>query len=172
MRLASRAVLAAAVPMAVLVTACGSAGNGLSGTPTPASVAATAATTLAFTVTATGSVPADGTFPFKLGGVASCSVWVAPGRAFDLELTQEPEMVGDVGFELVVGVAAADYHGPGTYIIDHTAALQDFYLGSHEFSLHGATLQVKADGSGSISFSGEQDLLGNVDSGTISWSCA
>jgi len=73
---------------------------------------------------------------------------------------------------LVVGVPSNDYHGPGTYTIDHTAALQAFYLGSHEFGLRGATLQIKANGSGSIIFSGEQDLSGHVDSGTISWTCS
>jgi len=179
--LAVRGALPVVVLLALLLTGCGPTGSGGSGvganststttnTRPPDTTGATAnKTTLAFTVTTTGSVPAQGTFKYALGGIATCSAWVATGQTFSLELPQEA--LGGVGFELVFGIAAGDYHGPGAYTIDHTAALQAFYLGSHEFGLHDATLQVKADGSGSIVFSGKQDLLGDIDCGTISWTC-
>jgi hypothetical protein len=178
MRSVRRAAMGAAVPFALLAVGCGAAGNGGPGstsqTLTPGSAApatSTAQTTLDFTVNATGSDPAGGTFSYSLGDATSCSAWVAGGQAFLLELPQV-SMSSGMGFELVVGVPATDYGGPGTYTIDHTGALQAVYLGPHEFALHGATLSVKADGSGAIDFSNEPDPLGNVDSGTVSWTCS
>jgi len=179
MRLVARVALIAVLSVAVLATACGSAGSGPPPggskvtTPVPTSVpTTTAATTLDMTVTTTGDVAASGSFTWSLGTATSCAGWVAAGKSFDLELTAAAEPVGGMGFEMVVGIATPTYQGPGVYTIDHNGLLQTFDLGSHEFSLHGATLTVKADGSGSITFSDEPDVLGDIDSGAISWTCS
>jgi hypothetical protein len=166
------------MPLALAFVACGSAGSGsggagTGGTPRPTSTPTpSVATLLNFTVSIGGEVPASGSFTDSLGTATSCQNFIS-GSSFDLELTATPEMLGEIGFEMVVGVPPAEYHGPGTYTVGKgTAALQVFDLGSHEFSLNLASLQVEPNGSGAINFSNEQDLVGYVDSGSISWTCS
>ncbi len=181
MRLAARAVPAAAVAVALLVTACGSAGSGGSGGGTSSSTHApttnttsagggSPAMTLAFTVSMTGAAPASGSFSVKDSSqpVRSCSSWFAAFAA----LPEVAESVGGHYFYMVVGLKSGQYHGPGTYTIPFTAALEAVDLGLHQFGMTGATIKVNADGSGSLSFSGAHGLLGEIDSGTIRWTCS
>jgi len=179
MRFAARAVPAAAVAVALLVAACGSAGSGgsasgaSSSTHAPASSTTSAgggAMTLTFTVLMTGAAPASGSFSVKQPPppVRSCSSWFAAFAA----LPAVAESVGGQYFYMVVGLKPGEYHGPGTYSVPWTAALEAVDLGSHEFGMTGAKLKVNADGSGSLSFSGAHDVLGEIDSGTIRWTCS
>ena len=178
-RFATRAVPAAAMAVALLVTACGSAGSGgsasggTSSTHAPASTTTSAGggvMTLTFTVIMTGAAPASGSFSVKQPPppVRSCSSWFAayPG------LPAVAESVGAQYFYMGVGLKPGEYHGPGTCAIPFTAALEAVDLGSHQFGMTGAKLKVNADGSGSLSFSGAHGLLGEIDSGTIRWTCS
>ena len=98
----------------------------------------------------------------------SCSSW------FDAysELPEVAKSVGGHYFYMVVALKPGEYHGPGTYAIPFTAALEAVDLGSHEFGMTGAKLKVNADGSGSLSFRGAHGVLGEIDSGTIRWTCS
>jgi hypothetical protein len=179
MRFATRAVPAAAMAVTLLVTACGSAGSGGSASGGPSSTHAPAssttsagggAMTLTFTVFMTGAAAASGSFSVKYPPppVRSCSSW------FDAysELPEVAESVGGHYFYMVVALKPGEYHGPGTYAIPFTAALEAVDLGSHEFGMTGAKLKVNADGSGSLSFRGAHGVLGEIDSGTIRWTCS
>lgn len=177
-RFATRAVPAVAVAVALLVSACGSTGNGgsgggPSGTHAPASSTTTAGggvMTLTFTVAMTGAAPGSGSFSVKYPPppMLSCSHWFATYSA----LPEIAESVGGQYFYMVVGLKAGDYHGPGTYAIPSTAALEAVDLGSHEFGVTGAKLTLNADGSGSLNFKGVHGLLGEIESGTIRWTCS
>ena len=166
MRFATRAVPAAAMAVTLLVTACGSAGSGGSASGGPSSTHMT----LTFTVFMTGAAAASGSFSVKYPPppVRSCSSW------FDAysELPEVAESVGGHYFYMVVALKPGEYHGPGTYAIPFTAALEAVDLGSHEFGMTGAKLKVNADGSGSLSFRGAHGVLGEIDSGTIRWTCS
>ena len=179
MKFAARALPAAAVAVALLVSACGSAGSGGSGSGGPSGThapdtsttsAGGGAMTLVFTVTMTGAAPGSGSFSVKYPPppVRSCSSW------FDAysELPEVAESVGGHYFYMVVALKPGEYHGPGTYAIPFTAALEAVDLGSHEFGMTGAKLKVNADGSGSLSFRGAHGVLGEIDSGTIRWTCS
>ena len=179
MRFAARTVPAAAVAVALLVTACGSAGSGgpgggaSSSTRAPASSTTSAGggvMTLTFTVVMTGAAPGSGSFSVKYPPppVRSCSSWFAAYAT----LPELAESVGGQYFYMVVGLKPGAYHGPGTYSVPWTAALEAVDLGSHEFGMTGAKLTLKADGSGSLSFKGAHDVLGEIDSGTIRWTCS
>ncbi len=178
-RFATRAVPAAAMAVALLVTACGSAGSGGSASGGPISTRAPASSTtsagggvmtLTFTVTMTGAAPGSGSFSVKYPPppVRSCSSWFATYSA----LPEVAESVGGQYFYMVVGLKPGQYHGPGTYAIPFTAFLEAVDLGSHQFGMIGAKLKLNADGSGSLNFSGAHGLLGEIDSGTIGWTCS
>jgi hypothetical protein len=126
--------------------------------------------TLTFTVLMTGAAPASGGFSVKYPPqpVRSCSSWFVTYSA----LPEVTEAVGGHYFYMVVGLKPGEYHGPGTYTIPSTAALEAVDLGSHQFGMTGAKMKVNADGSGSLSFSGARGLVGEIDSGTIRWTCS
>jgi len=126
--------------------------------------------TLTFTVVMTGAAPGSGSFSVKYPPppVRSCSSWFAAYAT----LPELAESVGGQYFYMVVGLKPGAYHGPGTYSVPWTAALEAVDLGSHEFGMTGAKLTLKADGSGSLSFKGAHDVLGEIDSGTIRWTCS
>jgi len=128
------------------------------------------AMTRTFTVVMTGVAPASGSFSVKCPPppVRSCSSWFAAFAA----LPAVAESVGGQYFYMGVGLKPGEYHGPGTYTIPFTAALEAVDLGSHQFGMTGAKLKVNADGSGSLNFSGAHGLLGEIDSGTIRWTCS
>ncbi|MFZ2056287.1 MAG: hypothetical protein WAV54_02610 [Acidimicrobiales bacterium] len=126
--------------------------------------------TLTFTVIMTGAASASGSFSVKYPPppARSCSSWFAACS----ELPAVAETVGGQYFYMVVGLKPGEYHGPGTYSIPWTAALEAVDLGWHQFGMIGAKMKVNADGSGSLAFSGARGVLGEIDSGTIRWSCS
>ncbi|MGO9582993.1 MAG: hypothetical protein ACLP36_09310 [Acidimicrobiales bacterium] len=112
-----------------------------------------------------GAAAASGSFSVKYPPppMRSCSSWFAAYSA----LPEVAESVGGQYFYMVVGLKPGEYHGPGTYAIPLTSALEAVDLGAHQFGMIGAKLKVNADGSGSLSFSGAHGLLGEIDSGAI-----
>lgn len=177
MRCAGLGAPAAAVAVALLLMACGSAASGGSGgassttqVPGTSTTPADGAMTLRFTVFVTGAVPATGSFSVRYPPQPrrSCSSWFGASS----ELPELAETVGGRYFYMVVGLKPGEYHGQGTYAIPPTASLEAIDVGSHQFAMTGAAMTVNADGSGSLSFKNKSDPVGDVDSGTIRWTCS
>ena len=133
----------------------------------------------AVTVDFTGLDPVKGSFTDIQtgisGGETSCShfakgdpglAWQGPGPN-----DTSSEKVGGTPVGFLIVIANGVYHGPGTYtgkIVQFISAGSDTFATSSN-----GTVTVKADGSGSASFSGAPNRVGaGSESGTISWTCS
>ncbi|MGD1012581.1 MAG: hypothetical protein ABR925_08645 [Acidimicrobiales bacterium] len=127
--------------------------------------------TLTFTVAMTGAAPGGGSFSvnYPPSPGRSCGSWFSSGG---YSLPQIAETVGGQYFFMVVWLKPGQYHGPGTYSVPWTALLETVDLGSHDFNVIGGKLTMRSNGSGSLTFSHANDVLGNLDAGTVAWTCS
>jgi hypothetical protein len=134
--------------------------------------------TFAVTVNWSGPDPVQGTFTDSNtgSGFHSCSQYATQTGILWLSPSANTAQVQGKAIGFAFDVSASAFHGPGTY--PDTLTGSGVTVGSDTFIAgHSAmsNVTVKADGSGSASFSGLFGLTTSTEapeSGTITWTCS
>jgi len=134
--------------------------------------------TFTVTVNWSGPDPVQGTFtdPNTGSGYQSCSQYATQTGVLWLSPSTNSTQVQGKTIDFAFDVGASTFHGPGTYADTLTGSGvsvgSDTFLAGHSAM---SSVTVKADGSGSASFSGLFGLTTSTEapeSGTITWTCS